>query len=126
MIGLDVAIREIPTPPNENRRLHWSARAKREKEWRDLATLSARIALRATGRADDFPIERASLEYVFLLTAARGDLDNLVAACKPLVDGLRDAGVLRDDSVGRLVSISARWQRADRRGVVLRVREAVA
>lgn len=124
MTALDVGIAEIPTPPNENRRLHWSARAKREKEWRDVASTTARVALRLHGGADDFPIERATLEYVFLLTAARGDLDNLVAACKPLVDGLRDAGIIRDDSVGRLVSISARWQRADRRGVVLRIREA--
>lgn len=121
---IEVAIAGIPTPPNENRRLHWSKRAAGEKQWRETAHLSALVAVRASGLADSLPIVRAELEYVFLLTAARGDLDNLVAACKPLVDGLRDAGVIVDDSVGRLVSISARWRRSERRGVVLRIREA--
>lgn len=120
---IEIGVAGIPTRPNENRRLHWSARAKGEKEWRETAVAAARYALRSSGRADFYPLRRATLEYVFVLERASGDLDGLVAASKPLLDGIVEAGVLVDDRVGVLVAISARWVRGPRKGVILRVRD---
>jgi hypothetical protein len=120
---IEIGIAGIPTRPNENRRLHWSARAKDEKIWRNSARLSALDALRRSGHADDYPLRRAAIEYVFVLERASGDLDGLVAAAKPLLDGIVEAGVLVDDRVGVLVALSSRWVRGPRKGVIIRIRE---
>lgn len=44
-------------------------------------------------------LDSAGVTYRFLLpNARRRDVANLVAACKPYIDGIVDAGVLPDDS----------------------------
>ena len=121
---LEIGVAGIPTRPNENRRLHWGARAAGEKTYREAARLAALAALRSSGRADDYPLRRATLEYVFVLERAAGDLDGLVAASKPILDGIVEAGVLVDDRVSVLVGLTARWVRGPKAGVILRVRDA--
>lgn len=119
---IEVKIPGIPPRPNATRRRHWHANADEARDWRMLAAGAGRRAM--IGRADKIPIFRATVEYVFVLTRATGDLDGLIAASKPLVDGLRDAGILRDDSVSALPEIRASWVRGTVAGVILRVREA--
>lgn len=120
-----------PPSPNQTRREHWGARSKEHRVWRKAAFLSATDALRRSGHADAFPLRRASVELVFVLEAARGDLDNLLAGSKPILDGIaRGLGrpgergpLLHDDGVACVERITVRWRRGRTAAVEVHVRE---
>lgn len=105
-IEVRIVVPGRPASPNETRRRHWSADSGKVKKLRKDVWAIALDAKNRSGRADDFPLPRAELRIVFRLARMAGDLDNLLAGSKPILDGLVDAGVLRTDSVsgvGRIV-----------------------
>lgn len=117
---LEIYVDGIPAASNETRRRHWSAVAGEAARWRGTAKIAG---LEARERAPfATPLLYASIEYVFRLDASRGDLDNLAYSAKPVLDGLRDAGLFVDDSVSKLPLLVVRWERALRRGIVIRIR----
>jgi len=77
-----------------NARCHWAAKSARVKAARTTAKL---LALAETGPAE--PWRNAVVEYRFYWPdKRRRDRDNAIASCKAHLDGLVDAGVVRDDS----------------------------
>jgi hypothetical protein len=74
--------------PNKRERLHWTGRHKTNKRWRG-------DIMKALTR-DRFCIVRITVHRKRLL-----DEDNAFGALKPVLDGLRDSGLIYDDS--------ARW-----------------
>jgi crossover junction endodeoxyribonuclease RusA len=90
---------ELPLPPKElspNARCHYHAKARAVKEYR---TTSAIYAREAMGRYPAPHLESARIKATFLFeTNRRRDPDNLLASLKPAFDGLRDAGILKDDN----------------------------
>jgi len=109
-----------PPSPNANRRRHWSHDAAEIKRVRRDVQL---LALEARGRRDGFPLARAEIELTFRLVAARGDLDNLLAGSKPIIDGLVDGGAIATDSVSCVAEIRLRWARGPQNAVDVLVRE---
>lgn len=85
---------ELPfvVAPSLNDRMNRWAKAKVVKEWREAACWLARAAKIPRARK-----VRVILHYV-PKDDRRRDPDNLVAAMKPMVDGLVDAGVVPDDT----------------------------
>lgn len=84
------------TPPadfiNANDRLHHMAKAKLTRAWREAAGLVAKYA------PDYRQYDRARIEIGYRFpTNRRRDVQNLQPTSKAIVDGLVDAGVLRDD-----------------------------
>lgn len=75
---------------NANDRLHFQAKAKLTRTWRDLARLSAR------GTLTGFHHAHITVTYRFP-TNHRREVSNLQPTSKAIVDGLVDAGVLVDD-----------------------------
>lgn len=60
---------------------------------------------------DWVPLERANVRVVFgIPTRARRDMDNLIASTKPLTDGLVEAGVMVDDSIFVIASMTFDWE----------------
>ena len=82
----------VQDAPNLNDRDHWAVKAGKVKLWRDAAHVLARQA-----RIPPCQRVRVELHYV-PATNQRRDPDNLVAAYKPLCDGLVDAKVVADDT----------------------------
>lgn len=117
---LEIYVHGLPTATNESRRRHWSAVAGEAARWRANAKMAG---LEARTRAPwPIPLLYASLEIVFRLDRSAGDLDNLLASAKPLIDGLRDAGLIVDDSVSKLPLVVLRWERTLQRGALFRLR----
>lgn len=122
-----------PPSPNATRREHWGSRASSYRTWREAAYLSAVDAVRRSGHADSFPLRRATLTIVYVLEAARGDLDNLLAGSKPIIDGIsRGLGskgergpILHDDGIGCLEAITVRWRRGRTAAVEVYVQEVI-
>lgn len=79
-------------PLSLNARLHWSARHRLTKAWRNQAALCIRAA--AVPRLTHAHVE----VHVSPPDRRRRDADNLVLTQKTIVDALRDTGVLADDT----------------------------
>lgn len=91
-------------PLTLNQRLHWATKARRTKDLRLLAKLSAR----------KWPdMEKCQVELVwFVPTRHRRDVDNLVPTLKALCDGLVDAEVVPDDTPEFMVKLMPRIEYA--------------
>jgi hypothetical protein len=109
---LSVALEGFPPLPNVARRAgSWHQRADDARTWRGAAYLAALEALRESLHPEDFPLRRAVVELVVLSPDMRvGDPDGCVSACKPVFDGIVQAGVLRGDSFTTIGRLSVRHE----------------
>lgn len=92
-------------PPGPNDRLHWAARNRRTREWRQrvyAAAITARVPR----------LKRATVSVVFHTAKGRAmDADNATARCKAVYDGLTGCfpgntfmpGILEDDDATHMV-----------------------
>jgi crossover junction endodeoxyribonuclease RusA len=101
----------MPPPPpalSPNARVHWSARCEVVAAYRMIAKSRAHEQMeRGDMRFRVFAVPTFEMG-VTLVTPSnkRRDLDNLLAACKPLIDGIVDARLLVDDSSRYLTRIT--------------------
>lgn len=98
----DLVIIPAPAPwINANQRLHWAARARLTRAWREAAGWHARA-----DRIARFTSPVNIRAVVHKSTIARFDPHNLVPTVKAAVDGLVDARVLLDDDSEHLRVLS--------------------
>lgn len=62
-------------------------------------------------RGGDFPLASCTIVITFRSPAATRDWDGLLTGAKPWIGGLKAAGMIVDDNVGRLPDIDLRWRR---------------
>ena len=86
-------------PPHDNttRRWHWAKRSREMKMWRDAANWATRAAYRDSTLTGAFRPCRIHVVFKYKVRRTR-DVANLVASLKPVIDGIVDARMLRDDS----------------------------
>jgi hypothetical protein len=81
-----------------NARIHWADRARCMAKDKGVVWASAH-AQNAPDRPAK-PWSRARVDIGLVVrTAVRRDADNAIAACKGIIDGLVDAGIIADDSL---------------------------
>lgn len=97
------AVAGLPRSPNQVRG-HWSVNAKRIKAWR-IAVVNA---VMLNGGPPERPLEHALITFT-RHSSTEPDHDNNVASCKPLLDGLRDAGVIVDDKKRNVGAPEYKW-----------------
>lgn len=101
---------ELPPGPNGSRGNHFG-HARWVKEWRSAAKTAAWMHRMPA-------LERVRISStVYRRAIGKADEDNDRARCKPLVDGLRDAGVISNDTRGHVVYGPCTEARADDMGV---------
>ena len=97
---------QFPLPPsdlspNRSRNVHWSRKSKTVADYREFVCILARNGALHVGWVAP---EKATVSLLWCLKDGRGkgyqprDADNAVGAAKTLLDCLRDAGVLVDDT----------------------------
>ncbi len=80
--------------PNRMRSIHWTKRSAVEKVAREEVYWESKAAWQG-----EKPMAKVIVSVVFNFKDGREhDLDNLLSACKPYMDGLKDAGVIAGDS----------------------------
>jgi crossover junction endodeoxyribonuclease RusA len=85
---------------NANQRLHWAAKGKRTRHWRDLAF---NLTISAVNRHHLARLERARITAWFTFPdRRRRDVGNLFPTIKACVDGCVDAGLIPDDDDAHL------------------------
>lgn len=87
------------------RGLHWAIRAKENKKWRSDVGLIARSCKPKN------PFH--ACELTFIRHSSRPtDIDNGIASLKPLIDGLKDGGIISDDNPNVVRAIHFGWEKA--------------
>jgi hypothetical protein len=107
---------------NPNRRpAHWSGAAHDAKLRREATFLAARNLLISMGVLAPDPVAPKRVTYTLLVGKLR-DVENTVTT-KPYTDGLRDAGLLHDDSPesGHVFVLPPRQAISSQRGVEITV-----
>lgn len=91
---------ELPWPDralSPNARVHWRVKAKAVKAARASAKLAAYLAMRKA-KWPKAVYDEAVTQIVFTQKIRRRiDRDNCLSSCKAYLDGLADAGVIKDD-----------------------------
>lgn len=117
---------EMPWPskylwPNRSRREHWATSGGARRKAKELATV---LWISALKRREGLKTKHVELHVVAIPPDRRKrDLDNIIAACKPYIDGAQVAGAILDDCWIR--SIRAEVQPPAKRGarVILSLKE---
>ena len=93
-----IVVEGIPPTPNRSRRQHWAQNGATAASWRMKAQNAAHECIDEHGGVIPHLDKVRMVLWVCPKTRNRRDPDNALAACKPCIDGLVDAGILRDDS----------------------------
>jgi crossover junction endodeoxyribonuclease RusA len=106
----------LPHPPaslSPNGRAHWRRKAADAKQTRNDAYISCLIADADKG----WPA--ATMHIFWQFAGKQPDDDNVIARCKPIRDGIADAGLVADDGLIRVTGVT--FERVPRKdqGVVL-------
>jgi Holliday junction resolvase RusA-like endonuclease len=104
MITLEIP--GLPTMINKSKSFHWAKRAKETKQWKQLVFFH----LQSKGLIPPAPYQKAEVTLT-RCSAAVGDMDNIAASFKAVLDGLTEAGVIEDDSP-KHVELSYGWEKA--------------
>lgn len=116
----------LPPGPNTTRNQKWQQRAGEDNAWRDTAYLALHV-----GTGGRWPkMERVIVTYTLVAaTAHRRDPDNISAACKPILDAVVRAGVIKDDAFailgGSIDELRCRAERGDQTGVRVDIVEVI-
>lgn len=98
---LEIVIRgpaNEPLPPNENKKrtMHYHKRSDSDNRWKRM--VQAQILVNKSGRPKE-PLKKAIVTVIRYTTKRRRcDGDAIPSACKPVIDGLVEAGILVDDN----------------------------
>ena len=84
---------------------HWRTAAAERKKWRSAVSSSA-FYFRPPA-----PLARARITLT-RLSSSKPDFDNLVISFKPIVDGLKDAKIILDDSDSVVLERCYLWEKA--------------
>jgi crossover junction endodeoxyribonuclease RusA len=89
----------IPPALNEYRRMHHMAQYQSKQEWQEKACVAAWCSVGTpVSRSWGPPAERARITVTFVYPdRRRRDPDNAAAGLKGILDGLVEAGIVKDD-----------------------------
>lgn len=96
MYSLRMIFNQVPKSLNISLRTHYHQYNKQKKMWNDLVLLNARMV-----GLPNCPLEKAKLKII-RYNYRMLDYDGLVGSLKPVVDGLTNANIIKDDSWGVL------------------------
>jgi len=91
----------------------WKAAWQRRKKWRDA------VRLRCFLQRPDKPLPLAKITFI-RCSSREPDYDNLVTSFKPVCDGLKDAGIIEDDSPKHVERVYL-WEKANTKYSRIRV-----
>jgi Holliday junction resolvase RusA-like endonuclease len=93
---------------------HWRAAAAERKKWRTAASTEAFYILCGSPARKTIPWSHVKIVCT-RFSSSPMDFDNLVASFKPILDGIRDAAVITDDTQAVITQREYLWK-PDKRG----------
>lgn len=103
---LEFELPGLPAMMNASgRSRHWRTVAREKRRWRQTTALVVR------SRRPPQPLAKAKLSCT-RFSSNEPDFDGLVSGFKPIIDGLKDAGILVDDKSANIGQPSYTWEHA--------------
>lgn len=102
---LKFTIPELPKPINRLGGKHWAQMKRYRDYWHQL------VAAAVCGKKPREPLKRAKLTLV-RYSSVQPDWDGNVSSWKPVVDGLKYAGIIEDDRVSCIDWPVCKWEKA--------------
>ena len=91
---------QLPLPrdllPNRRSGAHWGPHAGNIKQWRYWAMMATADHTMRREWGGRWPAARLDIEW--RCAGKQPDDDNIIAACKPIRDGIADTGIVADDT----------------------------
>jgi len=119
MINFTLVIPHLPPSelfPNRLRSIHWTKRSQIERESREEGYYEA-LAIKPTNYIAP---EYAEVSYLFVISDRRiRDIEAMLIACKPYIDGMVDAGIILKDDCFHLSIGSAKVAQGDKQTVLM-------
>lgn len=120
MYTLEFELKGLPTTTNGSHG-HWATKAKAKRKWID-AVMNYVVQNKAHPSE---PLTKAKLTLT-RCSSSETDFDNLVISFKPVVDGLKHAGVIVDDKMSVIGQPTYAWESVKRNAGKIRIKvEAV-
>jgi len=91
-----ITLYAVPPSLNKLMRMHWAAKSRLRSKYGN--AVFALLSAKGWRFREKNNIPRASVKIIVYQRTRRLDQDNLIGGMKPLIDGMRDAGVIRNDS----------------------------
>jgi crossover junction endodeoxyribonuclease RusA len=104
-----------------NDRLHWRARHRLTKAWRNAAHVAALEQLGTSPSARRRQPCMVRIDFPVRAPGARRDPHNLAPTIKACIDGLVDAGVWSDDTDEFVVVLDPRFHKAEQPAPLVRI-----
>ena len=120
MFRLEIILFGLPSTANSHK-AHWAIAGKERKRWRAASCLSCL----GQNRPPE-PLDRAKITCT-RYSASEPDFDNLVQSFKSVIDGLKDAKIIKDDKSSVIVERKYMWEKtAPKQGRISILVESVA
>lgn len=107
---LDLIINGLPKMFNVYKGMHWSMYKKEKDAWLKLV----RLHLWQAGGAPPEPLKKARLKLT-RCSSKECDFDGLVHSFKPIIDALKNCGVIEDDRMSVIGQPSYFWAKSVRK-----------
>lgn len=95
---------ELPKLPNALMMKHWRTKSNEAKKWKTL------VRILVGRKRPAAPLEKAELTLT-RYSSVRPDFDGLVGSFKPVIDGLKVAGVIVDDKHDVIGDPTYKWEK---------------
>ena len=90
--------RRLPHSPNVVRNMHWAPRSRWTKGWKDASYWAAESALRSHKMYKGMrPVDNITISFEIHAIQSQ-DPDNMLASMKPIIDGIVQTGIIKDDT----------------------------
>lgn len=102
-------------PHSLNKKLHWAEKNRWTTEWKEITGWSVREALSSmNGNEVSLPLKKKLKLEIVLMGTHPMDRDNRYGACKPIIDGLTEAGIIKDDA-DEFIDCKVSFQKVNKR-----------
>lgn len=107
---LEFSLLGLPKGPNSSFGIHWAIKARERKKWRE------QVVIACIGKAPPIPLSKCAIQCT-RVSKKEMDYDNMVASFKPVIDGLVDAKIIKDDDSSVIVQREYKYEKNKTSGI---------
>lgn len=110
-MNIEIVLSGLPTSLNKLKTMHWAKKAREAKTWRAATCYMAKKVISQLKPIPKLPFKAVCLTFI-RASSQPMDPDNGIGSIKPLIDGLRDSGIIANDDPSVVKTIHHGWEKS--------------